>query len=162
MKPAPSSVFALYSPRFKGKITVPNNPIQIADAALYLSRTRPSLGIKDPYELTKPQFDATIALLKKQRPLVKKYWSLASDEVSLFKNGDVDDRRRVAVHDRPAPGREGPGAGDHPEGGRDGLAGHVDAVVEGEAPQLRVRLVHVHLQLRGCRLCRRSPGVRRR
>jgi putative spermidine/putrescine transport system substrate-binding protein len=89
VKPAPSSVSALYSPRFKGKITVPNNPIQIADAALYLMRTRPALGIKDPYELTKPQFDATIALLKKQRPLVKKYWGLASDEVSLFKNGDA-------------------------------------------------------------------------
>ena len=89
VKPAPSSVSALYSPRFKGKITVPNNPIQIADAALYLSKTNRRLGIKDPYELTKPQFDATIALLKKQRLLVKKYWGLASDEVSLFKNGDV-------------------------------------------------------------------------
>ena len=79
----------LYSPKFKGKITVPNNPIQIADAALYLSKTKPSLGIKDPYELNKTQFDAAIALLKKQRPLVKKYWGLASDEISLFKNGDV-------------------------------------------------------------------------
>ena len=89
VKPAPTSVSALYDPRFKGKITVPNNPIQIADAALYLSKTTPSLGIKDPYELNKKQFDATIALLKKQRPLVKKYWGLASDEVSLFKNGDA-------------------------------------------------------------------------
>src|SRR5581483_2181 len=87
--PAPRSWSALYDPKFKGKITVPNNPIQIADAALYLSKTRPSLGIKDPYELTKPQFDAAIALLKKQRPLVKKYWGLSSDEVSLFKNGDA-------------------------------------------------------------------------
>jgi putative spermidine/putrescine transport system substrate-binding protein len=89
VKPAPTSVSALYSPKFKGKITVPNNPIQIADAALYLSKTTPALGIKDPYELTKKQFDATIALLKKQRPLVKKYWGLASDEISLFKNGDA-------------------------------------------------------------------------
>ena len=79
----------LYSPKYKGKITVPNNPIQIADAALYLSKTQPALGIKDPYELNKKQFDATIALLKKQRPLVKKYWGLASDEISLFKNGDA-------------------------------------------------------------------------
>src|SRR4051794_15500762 len=29
VKPAPTSVSALYSPKFKGKITVPNNPIQI-------------------------------------------------------------------------------------------------------------------------------------
>jgi putative spermidine/putrescine transport system substrate-binding protein len=89
VKPAPTSVSVLYSPKFKGKITVPNNPIQIADAALYLSKTKPALGIKDPYELNKAQFDATIALLKKQRPLVKRYWSLASDEISLFRNGDV-------------------------------------------------------------------------
>jgi putative spermidine/putrescine transport system substrate-binding protein len=89
VKPAPTSVSVLYSPKFKGKITVPNNPIQIADAALYLSKSRPSLRIHDPYELTKPQFDASIALLKKQRPLVKKYWGLASDEISLFKNGDA-------------------------------------------------------------------------
>lgn len=89
VRPAPTSWSALYSPKYKGKITVPNNPIQIADAALYLSKTKPSLGIKDPYELNKAQFDATIALLKQQRPLVKKYWGLASDEISLFKNGDV-------------------------------------------------------------------------
>jgi putative spermidine/putrescine transport system substrate-binding protein len=89
VKPAPTSWGALYDAKFKGKVTVPNNPIQIADAALYLSKTKPSLGIKDPYELTKPQFDAAIALLKKQRPLVKKYWGLASDEISLFKNGDA-------------------------------------------------------------------------
>ena len=29
----------------KGKVTVPNNPIQIADAALYLSKTKTDLGI---------------------------------------------------------------------------------------------------------------------
>jgi putative spermidine/putrescine transport system substrate-binding protein len=89
VKPAPTSASALYSSRFKGKITVPDNPIQIADAALYLSKTRPSLGIKDPYELTRPQFDAAIELLQKQRPLVRRYWEFASDEVSLFKNGDA-------------------------------------------------------------------------
>ena len=55
---------ALYSPKYKGKITVPDNPIQIADAALYLSKTKPSLGIKDPYELNKAQFDAAVALLR--------------------------------------------------------------------------------------------------
>jgi putative spermidine/putrescine transport system substrate-binding protein len=89
VKPAPTSWGALYDAKYKGKITVPNNPIQIADAALYLSKTQPGLGIKDPYELNKKQFDAAIALLKKQRPLVKKYWGLASDEISLFKNGDA-------------------------------------------------------------------------
>jgi putative spermidine/putrescine transport system substrate-binding protein len=87
-KPAPKSWSVLYDPKYKGKISVPNNPIQIADAALYLMRSKPSLGIRDPYELTKPQFDATVALLKLQRPLVKKYWASATDQIDLMKNGD--------------------------------------------------------------------------
>jgi putative spermidine/putrescine transport system substrate-binding protein len=85
----PTSWSVLYDPANKGLVTVPDNPIQIADAALYLSKTTPSLGIKDPYELTQKQFDAAVALLKQQRPLIKKYWALATDEISLFQNGDV-------------------------------------------------------------------------
>ncbi|TML67231.1 MAG: ABC transporter substrate-binding protein, partial [Actinobacteria bacterium] len=83
----PTSWSAIYDPKNKGKITIPDNPIQIADAALYLSKTQPALGIKDPYELDQKQFDAAIALLKKQKPLLKKYWVLASDQIDLFKNG---------------------------------------------------------------------------
>ena len=89
VKPAPTSWSVIYSKKYKGKVTVPDNPIQIADAALYLSKTKPSLGIKDPYELNPKQFTATINLLKRQKPLIKKYWALASDEISLFKSGDT-------------------------------------------------------------------------
>src|SRR3954469_11707377 len=80
---------ALYDPKYKGKVTVPDNPIQIADAALYLSKTNRALGIDDPYSLTQEQLAAATDLLKQQRPLVKKYWALASDEIDLFKNGDA-------------------------------------------------------------------------
>ena len=86
---APTSWSVIYSKKYQGKITIPNNPIQIADAALYLSVHEPSLGIKDPYELTEPQFTAAVNLLKVERPLVKDYWNLASDEISLFANGEV-------------------------------------------------------------------------
>jgi putative spermidine/putrescine transport system substrate-binding protein len=89
VKPAPTSWSVIYSPKYKGLITVPANPIQIADVALYLSKTQPSLGITDPYELTEPQLNAAVALIKQQKPLIKKYWALASDEIELFKNGDV-------------------------------------------------------------------------
>jgi putative spermidine/putrescine transport system substrate-binding protein len=89
VKPAPTSWSAIYSPKYKGKVTVPDNPIQIADAALYLSKTNASLGITDPYELNQKQFDAAVALLTTQKPLIKKYWGLASDEIDLFKNGDA-------------------------------------------------------------------------
>jgi putative spermidine/putrescine transport system substrate-binding protein len=89
VKPAPTSWSAIYSAKYKGKITVPDNPIQIADAALYLSKTKPSLGIKDPYELNSTQLNAAVSLLKQQKPLIKKYWALASDEIDLFKSGDA-------------------------------------------------------------------------
>lgn len=88
VKTAPVSWGALYDPQFKGLVSVPDNPIQIADAALYLSKTRPELGITDPYELTPKQLDAAADLLKGQQKLVKKYWALASDQIELFKNGD--------------------------------------------------------------------------
>src|SRR5260370_22985320 len=86
---APTSWSVLYDPANKGLVTVPDNPIQIADAALYLMKTQPNLGIKDPYELTQKQFDASVALLKQQRPLINKYWGTAGDEITLFQNGDV-------------------------------------------------------------------------
>ncbi len=89
VKPAPTGWAAIYSGKYKGKLTVPNNPIQIADAALYLERTKPSLGIKDPYELTKDQLNATVSLLKQQKPNLKRYWNYATDEITSFKNGDV-------------------------------------------------------------------------
>lgn len=83
---APTSWSVLYSKKYAGKITVPDNPIQIADAALYLSKAKPSLGITDPYELTQPQFNAAVSLLKAEHPLIKKYWALASQEISLFQS----------------------------------------------------------------------------
>jgi putative spermidine/putrescine transport system substrate-binding protein len=89
VKPAPDSWAAIYSPQHKGQVTVPDNPIQIADAALYLSKTQPSLGITNPYELTENQLNAAVNLLKQQRPLIVKYWALASDEIDLFKNGNA-------------------------------------------------------------------------
>jgi putative spermidine/putrescine transport system substrate-binding protein len=88
-KAAPTSWNVIYGSKYKGQITVPDNPIQIADAALYLKTHNKSLGITDPYELTQPQFQASVKLLADQRPLLKSYWPLASQEISAFKNGDV-------------------------------------------------------------------------
>jgi putative spermidine/putrescine transport system substrate-binding protein len=79
----------IYSKKYSGEITIPNNPIQIADAALYLSKHQPSLGITDPYELTQTQFNAAVNLLKQEKPLIKQFWSEASDEISLFENGEA-------------------------------------------------------------------------
>jgi putative spermidine/putrescine transport system substrate-binding protein len=89
VKRAPASWSAIYNKKYRGRITIPDNPIQIADAALYLAKARPSLHIKDPYELNQTQFNAVVSLLRRQKPLIKKYWALASDEIGLFKSGDA-------------------------------------------------------------------------
>ena len=97
VNPTPTSWSTIYGPQYKGEVTVPANPIQIADAALYLSKTKPSLGISDPYELTEKQLNAAGSLLKEQRPLIEKYWALASDEIELFKNGNASSARRGRI-----------------------------------------------------------------
>ncbi|HEX9546412.1 MAG TPA: extracellular solute-binding protein, partial [Acidimicrobiales bacterium] len=86
---APTTWGVIYDQQFSGLITIPDNAIQIADAALYLSVKNPSLKITDPYELTQTQFDAVVNLLKTQKPLVKKYWPDIATEETLFKSGDV-------------------------------------------------------------------------
>jgi putative spermidine/putrescine transport system substrate-binding protein len=91
VKPAPTSWSVVFDPTqaaaYKGKVTAYDSPIYIADAALYLKAHDPSLGITDPYELSQPQFDAAVNLLKQQRPNVGKYWSLYTDEIDNFKSG---------------------------------------------------------------------------
>jgi putative spermidine/putrescine transport system substrate-binding protein len=73
----------------KGRVQAYDGPIYIADAALYLMKTRPELGIKNPYELTKAQFDAVIELLKAQRKLVGRYWHDAYVQTDDFTNEGV-------------------------------------------------------------------------
>jgi putative spermidine/putrescine transport system substrate-binding protein len=88
--PAPTSWSAVFDPSaaVKGKVTAYDSPIYIADAALYLMKTKPDLGIKNPYALDQKQFDAAVALLKTQKQSVNEYWSDYLKEVSAFKSGD--------------------------------------------------------------------------
>ncbi|HJQ43675.1 MAG TPA: ABC transporter substrate-binding protein [Jatrophihabitantaceae bacterium] len=72
---------------YKGKVTAYDSPIYIADAALYLMSTKPDLGIKDPYSLTKKQLDAAANLLKTQNSDVGEYWADYTKEVQAFENG---------------------------------------------------------------------------
>jgi putative spermidine/putrescine transport system substrate-binding protein len=87
--PAPTSwgaVFEQSSP-YRGKITAYDSPIYIADAALYLMKSRPELGIKNPYSLNQKQFDAAVALLKVQRTNVGEYWADYTKAVQAFESG---------------------------------------------------------------------------
>lgn len=73
----------------KGRVQAFDGPIYVADAALYLMKTKPELGIKNPYELTKDQYAAAIDLLKAQRALVGRYWHDAMVQIDDFKNEGV-------------------------------------------------------------------------
>lgn len=73
----------------KGRIQAYYGPIYIADAALYLMKTRPELGIKDPYELTEAQYQEALKLLRQQRALVQRYWNDANAQVQDFTNEGV-------------------------------------------------------------------------
>ena len=147
---APTSWSAIYDPKYSGKITVPDNPIQIADAALYLSKTQPSLGITDPYELTRS------AARRGGGPAQ----AAAPADQEVLGAGLGRDRRcsRTATPSSAPPGRtrrarckdaKAPGRRHDPERGRDGLGRHVDALRERAAPQLRVPVAEVDLEPEG-------------
>jgi putative spermidine/putrescine transport system substrate-binding protein len=75
------------APEYKGKVTAYDSPIYIADAALYLSKTKPELGIKDPYSLTEDQLNAAVDLLKEQHANIGEYWSDYTKAVQAFESG---------------------------------------------------------------------------
>ncbi len=73
----------------KGRVQAYDGPIYVADAALYLMKHQPELGIKDPYALTREQFEAALNLLRQQRTLVGRYWHDAYIQMDDFKNEGV-------------------------------------------------------------------------
>jgi len=92
VQPAPTSWDVMLDPKkatkYKGKISAYDDPIYIADAAVYLKAHQPDLEIDNPYQLNDEQFEAAVDLLKEQRPLVGEYWSEATKQISAFANGD--------------------------------------------------------------------------
>jgi putative spermidine/putrescine transport system substrate-binding protein len=93
VKPAPTSWDVILDPakatKYKGQISAYDDPIYIADAAVYLKAHQPDLGIENPYQLNDEQFEAAVDLLEEQRPLVGEYWSEAAKQISAFANEDA-------------------------------------------------------------------------
>jgi putative spermidine/putrescine transport system substrate-binding protein len=73
----------------KGRVQAYDGAIYIADAALYLKATKPDLGITDPYALNEAQYTAALDLLRKQHPLVQRYWHDANVQVQDFTNEGI-------------------------------------------------------------------------
>jgi putative spermidine/putrescine transport system substrate-binding protein len=95
-KTAPKSWAVVFEPQKlpdgkpnKGRVQAYDGPIYIADAALYLMATKKDLGITDPYALNEAQYNAALELLRKQHPLVQRYWHDANVQVQDFTNEGV-------------------------------------------------------------------------
>jgi putative spermidine/putrescine transport system substrate-binding protein len=92
VQPDPTSWSVILDPnqakKYAGHISVYDDPIYIADAAMYLKAHQPDLGIDDPYELNDEQFNAAVDLLKQQHPYVGDYWSSYLKQINLFTSGD--------------------------------------------------------------------------
>ena len=92
VNPSPTSWSVILDPnqakKYSGHISVYDDPIYIADAAVYLKAHQPDLGITDPYELNDDQFNAAVNLLKQQHPYVGDYWSDFTKQINLFTSGD--------------------------------------------------------------------------
>lgn len=69
------------------QVTVPDDPMAIAEAALWVARKRKDLKITDPYELDRHQFEAVIQILRLQEPSVSEYWSDPEAVARSFRSG---------------------------------------------------------------------------
>ena len=89
--PAPTTWAQMFDPSssFAGKVSVYDAPIYIADAAVVLMKTKPELGIKNPYALDDTQFAAAVDLLKQQKPMISQYWVDYTKQMDAFRNGDA-------------------------------------------------------------------------
>lgn len=95
-KEAPASWAVVFEPMKlpdrkanKGRVQAYDGAIYIADAALYLKSKNPELGITDPYALNEAQYAAVLEVLRKQHPLVHRYWHDANVQVQDFTNEGV-------------------------------------------------------------------------
>ena len=122
----------------------------------------PSLGITDPYELTQTQFNAAVALLKAEHPLIKKYWDLASQEISLFQSRTTVVGAAWPYQTNTLKADARAGRRHDPEPGGDRLGRHLDARDQRAAPELRLQVDAVGVDAegpgRGGDLLRRDAG----
>ena len=89
VQPDPDSWAVVFDPAspYAGKVTAYDDPMSIADAALYLKATEPDLGITDVYELTAEQFQAAVARAKVQRGLIGEYWNDPAELIAALDSG---------------------------------------------------------------------------
>ena len=171
VKPDPTSWGVILDPsqasKYKGEISVYDDSVYIADAALYLKAHNPELGIDNPYELDEEQFNAAVDLLKEQQPNVGEYWVDAAKQIQSFANEDVVvgttwQYQYFALQAEDAPVAVESCRRLPPGGGCDGVVRHLDDLVRGGSSQLHVPVDGSHRlsagKRRGRAVLRRGAG----
>jgi spermidine/putrescine-binding protein len=82
VKTTPTSWDILFDPQYAGKITIPDNPMTIADVALWL-------GKANPYDLSDQDLAEVKEKLLELRPQIRKFWTTAGELANLFQSGEV-------------------------------------------------------------------------
>jgi putative spermidine/putrescine transport system substrate-binding protein len=113
-------------------------------------KTKPELGIKNPYALDDTQFKAATDLLTEQNKLIGEYWSDYTKEVQAFKAGNSVLGTTWQIITNLAQADKAPVEAILPS---EGATGH--DLVEVQAPELRLPLDEPHHLAQGQRRGRR-------
>jgi putative spermidine/putrescine transport system substrate-binding protein len=89
VRAAPAGWGVLFGSRYAGRVGLADAAITLVDAALELRRTRPSLGIRDPYELDQRQFRAVVRLAAEQSASVGLYWQDVTNALAGYTGGNA-------------------------------------------------------------------------
>lgn len=82
VKTTPTSWDVLFDPAYAGKIALPDNPMTIADVALWL-------GKSDPYDLSDADLTEVKDKLLELRPNIRKFWTTAGELANLFQSDEI-------------------------------------------------------------------------
>ncbi|MBW4654648.1 MAG: ABC transporter substrate-binding protein [Kaiparowitsia implicata GSE-PSE-MK54-09C] len=82
VKTPPTSWDVLFDPQYAGKIALPDNPMTLADVALWLDKS-------DPYNLTADDLAEVKAKMLELRPNIRKFWTTAGELANLFQSGEI-------------------------------------------------------------------------
>lgn len=90
-KNPPKSWSLLWDPQtqYAGQISILDTPMHFADAAVYLMKSNPELGITDPYSLDYNQFAFVRDLVLQQKPNIGEYWADYAKQLEQFKQKNM-------------------------------------------------------------------------
>lgn len=84
---------ALFDPAqaasYGDRLMLPDDPMTIADAAIWAVKRRPELKIVNPFELDARQFSAALSVLRRQRDYVGAYWSQPAQLEDALRSGEA-------------------------------------------------------------------------